>query len=183
MRRPVLAAIFQLISQMMRNPDHVLTRIRFNQIRIAQRIFHLLPVVLAENIVIAVLAGALPLVAHKHRESGGVDFLRKLAQRFPVFFNHVQRITVFHAQPCFILTHCIRIIGNRPEIHHLLYLVKPLRQFVHLFMVNVAVHIRPKNFIIHASSSSLYRYRLRSFLFHQRMKAHFLMKQTGAVHA
>ena len=89
MRRPVLAAVFQLISQMMRNPDHVLARIRLDQIRIAQRIFHLLPVILAENIVITILSGALPLVAHKHRESGGVDFLRKLAQCFPIFFNYV----------------------------------------------------------------------------------------------
>ena len=86
-RLPVFPPAAQLVGHMVGDGYRRPVLIRLIEFLVPHGMEHWLFIIQKEHIMVSVLSGALPLIAHKHRITGFVLLFYRLAELFPVLFN------------------------------------------------------------------------------------------------
>ncbi len=146
---PVFAAAAELIGEMMGDSYRGDAAIAVSQLLITHGVEHGRVVVQEEDVVVSVLAGALPFIAHKHGESIFICLLDESPQGFPVGVTYRGFVNILQAQSRRMLPHMEGIVGDGPEIHEGLDVVIPLGQLIKVLMVEIGVHIGPQKPVLH----------------------------------
>lgn len=84
---PSFSPAAQLVGHMVGDGYRRPVLIRLVEFLVPHGMAHRLLIIQKEHIMVSVLSGALPLIAHKHRITGFVLLLYRLAELFPVLFD------------------------------------------------------------------------------------------------